>query len=869
MTATPPLELLLSKLPDAKQSGNGWIAKCPAHDDQRPSLSVSEGDNGWPLMYCHAGCSFDAICAAINVQPSDLMADDGFKNPRRPQDQPHRRQNNGRSTKTYAKANDAAEDMCRTRGKWSATWPYHNAKGKPVGLVVRWDKEDATKEIRPVALRGDRWVIGGMPEPRPLYRLPDLADANLVFVCEGEKAVDAACGIGLVATTSAHGAQSPGKTDWSPLAGKEVIILPDNDEAGEGYAEAVAAILMALGIVVKFVRLDGLPEHGDIADWVEQRDAHDPAELRATIETMADAVEPVHPQDQQTPTDRAEGSNEVERNQSGQGGEIIPPDRPVPSIDPFQPFPTHALPEPMRGFVEAGAKAIGCDPSYIAMPLMTALAAAIGNTCRLLLKRGWVVPPILWTAIVGESGTAKTPAFKLALKAIRNRQGKALKQHAEAMIQYETDLAHYEKAMQEWNRSKDTDNPPPTKPDPHQAERGVVSDVTVEAMAPLLQANPRGLLSANDELAGWIGSFDRYASGKSGADAAHWLSMHNGESIVVDRKTGMQKTIYVPQASVSVCGGIQPAILHRALGAEHRESGLAARLLLSWPPRKPKMWTEADIDPESEAEIAKLFDRLYDLQPMVDDEGNPEPAIVVLTPGAKAAFVSFYNAHADEQSDLTGELSAAWSKLEEYAARLALVFHYVRWAAGDPTLESPCKVDAASMAAGIELTQWFKDEARRVYSMLSESEGEYDQRQLVEWIGRKGGTVTVSEVQRGHRQYSSSKDAKGALDGLEKAGYGMWEDQPTGSKGGRPTRIFRLSDLSTKPHKTQVREGQPERVSEPSPLSTSTKPHETREIEGFVDNRRVASSETQLDGGCVDGVYETPESEPDDEGGFV
>ncbi|HWB10091.1 MAG TPA: DUF3987 domain-containing protein [Pirellulales bacterium] len=103
-------------------------------------------------------------------------------------------------------------------------------------------------------------------------------------------------------------------------------------------------------------------------------------------------------------------------------------------------------------------------------------------------------------------------------------------------------------------------------------------------MAPLLSANPRGLLLARDELAGWIGSFDRYAGGKGSADAANWLSMHNGESIVVDRKTGNPRTIFVPQAGVCVCGGIQPVILHRAWGVEHRESGLAARLLLTCPP---------------------------------------------------------------------------------------------------------------------------------------------------------------------------------------------------------------------------------------------------------------------------------------------
>jgi hypothetical protein len=289
-----------------------------------------------------------------------------------------------------------------------------------------------------------------------------------------------------------------------------------------------------------------------------------------------------------------------------------------------------------------------------------------------------------------------------------------------------------------------------------------------------------------------MGSFDRYSGGKGGADAAHWLSMHNGESIIVDRKTGNPRTIYVPTASVSVTGGIQPAILHRALGIEHRESGLAARLLLSCPPRRPKRWTEADIDPKAEAELARLVGRLYDLQPTVDADGDVRPVVIGLTRDAKAAWKEYYNDHAQEQTDLSGDLSAAWSKLEEYAARLALVIHFARWAADDPCLQSPDVVDAESMKAGIELAQWFKGEARRVYALLSESDDDRDQRRLIEWIERKGGSVTAREVQQGNRQYRTAPAAEAALEALAKAGCGDWEPTPPGRRG-QPTRRFVLA----------------------------------------------------------------------------
>ena len=71
----------------------------------------------------------------------------------------------------------------------------------------------------------------------------------------------------------------------------------------------------------------------------------------------------------------------------------------------FQPFPVDALPDPIRQFVQLAAKAIGCDPTYVALPLLSAVAAAIGNTRRVQPKHNWSEPPTLWTIIIGQSGT--------------------------------------------------------------------------------------------------------------------------------------------------------------------------------------------------------------------------------------------------------------------------------------------------------------------------------------------------------------------------------------------------------------------------------------------------------------------------------
>ncbi len=359
---------------------------------------------------------------------------------------------------------------------------------------------------------------------------------------------------------------------------------------------------------------------------------------------------------------------------------------------------------------------------------------------------------------------------------------------------FQAEQSRYEKELATWKHDKKTTDDPPEPPDAPLAERYIISDTTVEALAPLLKENPRGLLLYRDELAGWFGSFDQYKSGKAGADAAHWLSMFNGESIIVDRKTGL-KTTFVPEAAVWVTGGIQPGVLHRALGQEHRESGLAARMLLCCPPRKPKRWTEADISQSTEAAIELLLDRLYDLKTTVGPDGNHQAVILKLTRDAKFRFKQFVNSHGKEQVELSGDLSAAWSKLEEYAARLALVIHLCRWAAGDPHLQDAEMVDGESMKAGIAMVDWFKHETRRVYAMLSESDDDREERRLIEWIERKRGSVTAREVQQGHRQYRTAQDAEAALNELVKVGCGHWESSPHGQRG-QPTRRFVLISAS-------------------------------------------------------------------------
>lgn len=719
----------------AQPSGAGWNARCPvpAHDDRKGSLSVARGDDGRILLHCHAGCPIDAVLTALGLKARDLFA----------------------------------ETVRHTRAprREVACYSYTDEHDHEIYQVVRFEPKDF-RQRRPDGSGGWIWRLDGVN--RVLYRLSRVLGAarahGLVWVVEGERDVLTLEGLDLVATTNAGGA---GK--WAPRyaeamrGARGVYVIPDNDTPGRKHADDVARSIHELGIPVKIVELPGVPEKGDVSGWLNA------GGTKAALLALAKA----------TPLWQAATSPVIEAELERQ------PAAPAP----FQPFPLGVLPEPLRRFVREGSTMIGCDPAYVALPLLPALASAIGNTHRIQIKRGWTEPAIIWATTVGESGTAKSPAQELALRPIRRRQHDALSRHTEELAAYRRERLAYEQALAAWKRNgKNVD--PPEVPEEPLAERCWTDDTTTEALAVLLLKNPRGLLVARDELSGWF-DFDRY-SGK-GSDAPRWLEMFGGRPLIVDRKGS--GSLYVPRASVSIAGGIQPRILNRVLGEQHRENGLLARMLVAHPPRRAKRWSEADISQDVEDDLSLVFDGLFSFTAEKGEDGTERPRLVRLDPRAREVWIAWYNEQAREQCDLTGDLAAAWSKLEGYAARFALVLHLARWvaSAGSGASIQPGVVGVDSIEAGITLSRWFGAEAERAYGILAETRESRDRRQLAEWIERRGGVVTARDLTHGMRVFRErSEAAEAALAGLVAAGLGCWFEPDSSPRGGRPTRAFRL-----------------------------------------------------------------------------
>lgn len=237
----PVLRNVLSRLKGVKPCGDGYKAHCPCphHDDQRQSLSVSEGEDGRVLLFCHAGCSVNDICAAIGLEVKDLYP------------------------KPEGKRNHAGP------GEIIATYDYKDTTGKLLFQVCR----TAGKKFFQRRPDGNGGWVNGLGNIKPvLYKLPELLQAvqrgETVFIPEGEKDCDNLSRLGLAATTNPMGA---GKwrdyySDW--LKGANCVILPDNDEPGRKHAEQVARSLHGKAASIKVLELPGLPQKGDVSDWL-------------------------------------------------------------------------------------------------------------------------------------------------------------------------------------------------------------------------------------------------------------------------------------------------------------------------------------------------------------------------------------------------------------------------------------------------------------------------------------------------------------------------------------------------------------------------------------------------------------------------
>ena len=433
------------------------------------------------------------------------------------------------------------------------------------------------------------------------------------------------------------------------------------------------------------------------------------------------------------------------------------------AASPYGAFPAADLPEVMSALVQDGSAAINCDPGYVGLPLLVAAAAAIGTTAQLEVKKGFREYPTLWGVLVGDSGTAKTPALRVGLEAIKEAD-----KHLRAPVTSRPNgvLGGAEPAMR----------------------RTIVGDITMEALAELLSLNPRGLLMCIDEFAGWITRMDRYAN-SAGGDMPAYLSMFEAQGFSVDRKS--EGSFVVEQGALSIIGGVQPAVLSPLLRGKNTANGLFARLLFVRQPRRQKKWSEAEVTDQVLEAWRLVIEQLL----LRSHGGDGLPEHFRLHREAKARWVAFVEELYAEEADMEPILRTSWSKLDRLSIRLALVLHLVEAASDGNASRPEREISLGTIEQAIGLTRYFGSQAAIVVGELHETKRQVEQRELCEWMRAKGGRVLARDLQRARsRRYEKAWQATKALEDLAEAGYASKSWTRSGPDGGAPTTCYSLNE---------------------------------------------------------------------------
>jgi 5S rRNA maturation endonuclease (ribonuclease M5) len=244
---------LAERLGNGRKVGARYLVHCPVHDDHNPSLELKDGDKG-VVMICRVGCNqdrvVDLVCTQAGITRADL-----FYEPQCTQDALH----------------------------IVETYDYVDAQGTLRFQSVRSEPK-AFRQRRPDGYGGWLWNLDNVE--LVLYRLSEVLEAvkagRTIYIPEGEKDVETLRTLGLTGTCNAMGAGKWRDAYNVALQGAHVVLLPDNDTPGRNHAQQVAQALYGVAASIKLLELSGLPEKGDVSDWVAAGGTREQLEARVT-----------------------------------------------------------------------------------------------------------------------------------------------------------------------------------------------------------------------------------------------------------------------------------------------------------------------------------------------------------------------------------------------------------------------------------------------------------------------------------------------------------------------------------------------------------------------------------------------------------
>jgi len=411
-------------------------------------------------------------------------------------------------------------------------------------------------------------------------------------------------------------------------------------------------------------------------------------------------------------------------------------------------FPVEALPASICGWLLRAARGAGVTPAHVAVPLLGMASSLIGTARRVRACRSWSEPLTMWVAVIGFSGTGKTPGLDVTRRVLSVIERARKHKIAEMQREHETraqrakaERKKWEKAVAEAVEAKLPAPPKPadaTEPGPFVAPRLCLSDATIERIAVLLEARPQGLVFVADELARLFLNMQRYSNGQ---DNEFWLEAWNGKNFVVERQG--RPPVVLDYLLVGVVGGLQPDKVARAF--EGDEDGMYARFYFAWPEEPAHMPLSNEVS-EIEPEIQNALTRIVDLP--AGEDGIFAPRTVDLSPEGLSAFETFRTFLAQAKANLDGREREWAAKGGTHVLRLSGTLAYLDWAMLGGA--EPQSIAEQYVEAAVQLWRdYFSPHSRAALRQIGLTEKHTNARRALCWIRtNRKAEVSLLDIRR-------------------------------------------------------------------------------------------------------------------------
>src|SRR6516225_8817227 len=435
-------------------------------------------------------------------------------------------------------------------------------------------------------------------------------------------------------------------------------------------------------------------------------------------------------------------------------------------------FPVEALAPSLRGWLLRAAGGAGVTPAHVAAPLLGVASSIIGTGRLARACRSWSEPLTMWVAVIGFSGTGKTPGLDVTRRVLsvieRGRKEKIAelqREHDTRAQKAKAERKKWEKAVADAVEAKLPAPPKPadaTEPGPFVGPRLSLSDSTIERLAVLLEARPQGLAFVADELARLFLNMRRYSNGQ---DNEFWLEAWNGKNFVVERQG--RPPVVLEYLLVGVIGSFQPDKLARAF--EGDDDGMYARFCFAWPEEPAHRPVSNEVS-EVEPDIQNALTRIVDLPS--EEDGVFAPRTVDLSAEALAAFETFRTFLAQLEPDLDGRERESVAKGGTHVLRLSGALAYLDWAMLGGT--EPQSLGEQYVEAAVRLwREYFWPHSRAVLRQIGLTEKHTNARRALCWIRtNQKPEVSLLDIRRealGRRL--DAEQTRTLLDGLVRAGW--------------------------------------------------------------------------------------------------